>query len=120
MNNRESTTELTFSTDIMEAKSLKVMLTAGRISPNEIVDECLNEVITGLNLNTHDIPFYIMALEILHTSLYTHIDKDGPGEELINQLRSRCKVITVPAVKFVDDDTDTSSTSDDEEGDNNG
>lgn len=102
MANKETTMELHFSDNLITSKSFQILLSLGQVHPTEIVDECLQELITGLKLNTHDIPFYIMALEILHTSLYTHIDKDGPGEEIINHLRSHSEVVTTHEYKSTD------------------
>lgn len=91
-NNNNSATMLNFSGNLLQAKSMALVLSHEDIHPHIIVDQCLQELISGLKLNVYDIPFYIMALEVLHTSLSTHISETD--EILLNKLRSSSQVIT--------------------------
>ena len=108
-NKLEAEQEIRIDANPITSKSLRAALL--NVNPHMIVNDCMEEIISGLNLNILDLPFYAAAFEILRTSISTKFDKSD--QQVYNKLLETSQIYTFTQTERPDtkgDDTNENET----------
>lgn len=73
------------------SKSVRAILTDEK--PIDVIAECMNEWMSGVELNEFDMPAYLVALDLIKTSLESTMD--DPAQHLYEMMRNDATIITI-------------------------
>lgn len=63
------------------------------IDPHDLIEDCMREILNGMELNTYDLPLYMAALSILTTSIKSQMS--DTDEKIFNTLMKDTTVYTI-------------------------
>ena len=82
-------------------------MVAKNMPPDKALGKALSEILTGLQLNFADLPFYVIALETLAASLKNEMEQKcmGSSNVLYNYLSSSTRATSISMIKRSDSET---------------
>lgn len=95
MNNNRTTKPLTFNVDCNPINSKALLGIVTKMSAPEIVSMCMSEILSGVHLNTMDLPFYAAACDVIKSTLMQRFSDSD--KELYNNIIKNAKTIVVDA-----------------------
>ena len=94
MNNHEnhtsSTNQFVIDTNPLNSEAVRIMLTGEDV--HKPVGRYIDRFMSNVTLNILDIPFILMALDVITQSIKTHCDEKDA--EIYNKLKAHSQVIT--------------------------
>ena len=95
MNNNRTTKPLAFNVDCNPINSKALLGIVTHMSAPEIVNLCMSEILSGIHLNTMDLPFYAAACDVIKSTLIQEFSDSD--KELYDNIIKNAKTIVVDA-----------------------
>ena len=95
MNNNRTTKPLEFNVECNPINSKALLGIVTKMSASEIVSMCMSEILSGVHLNTMDLPFYAAACDVIKSTLVQKFSDSD--KELYNNIIKNTKTIVVDA-----------------------